>query len=922
MKRIFYKCLASAVLIAGSGVAIGAALPASEPREASETRSGDEQELIADSPKVKGESVIDGRDLYLKFTITTPTECRNAEWDYFDIEHIDKLVLFREAENWWDDGIEVNVWTEVQPGTEYVYEDREQSLNKGKEYTYFAVAYIGERAGSNGYAYVTLGITPVTPDYPVLEPTGIGTPVTVTYSCPELLYQKDYWSDPEPMPEGITYDAITLTRSSNGEEVVIDKHDNPQPGEQFVYVDNDAPDGTVVYKVKTSTFAGESSDATSRIFLGYDYPGAPTELKAIEQDGKVVVSWEAPKKGYNDGVLDPETLRYSVYRKTGDYDYNPKLLADNLTECTYTDDLADLTEETVVNYRVVPYNNVETPSGTYNYAETYSGLIVGPPVSLPFVETFNSGNKFNKSFDKRWDSNFSYYSFSDYYIRNGEMSITVGDNTLSFSAGVDGGSSEDENGADGFFYVSPATYYNNTDNGYLTSGNISLAEVVNPIASFYYMPINNSTGKIALEIYTGQSDDEGNPIWNEVGSVICDDPELGDDEMTTELKWKKVSFPMNDYIGVAKAKIRLNFVYTDPNLNRYPMPLDNVAVDDYPGATDFAVVRNDVDGNLELSWSLPQSAGAKSPTFNIYLNGELLASTSETSYTFVNPQQGEKYTFSVETVYPDGVVAPNTDEISYMIDLTSFTVDGVTYTVEEEGAVRAYSFSSEADIVTIPASVEYKGREFEVVDMMVELFKGNRQLSSVNIEAPLSVLPVGTFYGCVSLTDVMLPATIEEIGSRAFFGCAKLESIDLPSGVKSIGESAFEHAGLKSILFGDNLTEIETSAFRYCESLESVTFSTMLPPEVGSNAFEGVASPCVGICPAGSEDAYKAVENLKPLTFGQSGVETLESFDGASDIQYFTTSGVKVDNPIRGGVTIVRAVYPDGSVKTSKLILK
>lgn len=921
MKRIFYTSLASAALIACAGAAIGAALPASAPK-APETRSDEEQVLIAGSPSVVGESVIDGRELYLKFTITTPTECRNSDWDYFDIEHIDKLVLYREAENWWDDGTEVNVWTDVEPGAEYQYEDREPTLKKGTEYTYYAVAFIGEKAGSNGYAYVTLGITPITPNNPELEPTGIGAPVTVTYTCPELLYQKDYWSDPEPMPEGITYEAITLSRSSNGEEVEIDTHANPQPGEQFVFVDNDAPNGTVSYKLKTTTFAGESNYATSRIFLGYDYPAAPTELKATEQDGKVVITWQAPTKGYNDGVLNPETLRYSVYRKTGDYDYNPKLLADNLTECTYTDDLADLTEETVINYRVVPYNDVETPSGTYNYAETHSSLIVGPPASLPFVETFNNGNKFNKTFDKRWDSNFSYYSFSDYYIRYGEMNITIGENTLSFSAGVDGGSEQDENGADGFFYVSPAIYYNNTDNGYLTSGNISLAEVSNPVASFHYMPINNSTGKIALEIYTGQTDEEGNPIWNEVGSVSCDDPELGDDQQTTELKWKKVSFPMTDYIGEAKAKIRLNFVYTDAELNRYPMPFDNVVIDDYPGATDFAVSRNDINGNLELSWSLPESAGTKTPAFNIYLNGELLASTSEKSYTFENPEQGEKYVFSIETVYPDGVTAPGTGELSYMIDVTSFTVDGITYTVEEEGDVRAYSFSSDANAVTIPATVEYKGTVYDVADLMVELFRGNRKLTSVNIEAPINAIPEATFYGCTSLNNVKLPDSVEEISQKAFFGCAALEALDLPPAIKSIGVSAFEHSGLKSIEFGDYLAEIATSAFRYCESLGSVTFTTILPPAVGTNAFADVASPCMGYCPIGSEDAYKAEENLKTLSFGQSGVNSMDVSEGAADIQYFTTSGVRTDHPIKGGVTVVRAVYPDGSVKISKMILK
>ncbi len=320
-----------------------------------------------------------------------------------------------------------------------------------------------------------------------------------------------------------------------------------------------------------------------------------------------------------------------VYRKLGSYDNNPKLLSDNVTECEYIDDLADLTSEQTVYYHIIPHNDVQAPDNTYNYADSYGGLLVGPPAALPFHETFNNGSKFNKNFANTWISDFAWDSFNQYYVKN-DQSIDVGnETTLELLAGVDGGTNDDETGPDAYFYVSPATYYETCNDGYLTSGNLTFANATNPYATMYIVPINNSTGTVSLQISTGQPDDEGNPLWNTVETISFDDPDLDESAATTELKWKKCIIPMTEYAGTEKCKVRLAFKYALPKDLRYTMLFDELKIDDYPAATDLNVERAN-NGDLNLTWSLPESAGEKAVTYNVYLNGEKVAETNETTY--------------------------------------------------------------------------------------------------------------------------------------------------------------------------------------------------------------------------------------------------------------------------------------------------
>ncbi|MCD8371739.1 MAG: leucine-rich repeat domain-containing protein [Clostridia bacterium] len=65
---------------------------------------------------------------------------------------------------------------------------------------------------------------------------------------------------------------------------------------------------------------------------------------------------------------------------------------------------------------------------------------------------------------------------------------------------------------------------------------------------------------------------------------------------------------------------------------------------------------------------------------------------------------------------------------------------------------------------------------------------------------------------------------ISEISAYAFYGCTSLESLTIEADV-TINEYAFENSSLKSITIADDARpSIGYSVFRYCSSLESITF--------------------------------------------------------------------------------------------------
>lgn len=171
------------------------------------------------------------------------------------------------------------------------------------------------------------------------------------------------------------------------------------------------------------------------------------------------------------------------------------------------------------------------------------------------------------------------------------------------------------------------------------------------------------------------------------------------------------------------------------------------------------------------------------------------------------------------------------------------------------------------------------------------------------------ILPEGTerigimgFNMCDSLEDLHLPDSIREIGDYAFnsavisgelalpaslaeispmtFRRASVGSVTIPDGVTAIGEYAFDGCTLTaenaSLVIPDSVTDIRKGAFRYCQSLCSVTLSKNLTA-IKEGVFEGCGSLTEVSVPDGveviEERAFAYCASLKRVTIPDSVTE-------------------------------------------------
>ena len=127
-----------------------------------------------------------------------------------------------------------------------------------------------------------------------------------------------------------------------------------------------------------------------------------------------------------------------------------------------------------------------------------------------------------------------------------------------------------------------------------------------------------------------------------------------------------------------------------------------------------------------------------------------------------------------------------------------FVVDGIYYYVKSLSTVKVTykdaAFNSYRGALTIPATVTYNGKTYDVVAVDDDAFRD-----------------------CTSLESVVLPNSVEIIGDRAFYNCGQdWIDIDLGSGVYSIGSEAF-----------------------YSNSVVNLICQAPVPPSVQSNTFVG-----------------------------------------------------------------------------------
>lgn len=181
--------------------------------------------------------------------------------------------------------------------------------------------------------------------------------------------------------------------------------------------------------------------------------------------------------------------------------------------------------------------------------------------------------------------------------------------------------------------------------------------------------------------------------------------------------------------------------------------------------------------------------------------------------------------------------------------VNKFKSNSIWYMLTSQNTVKVTNVDDHEQIVlysgdiVIPEWVNFEGKNYQVTSIEDAAFKDNTQLTGIEIQGSISVIPWRAFYGCTRLTNVSLPDDVTSLMISAFEDCESLSSINLPNSITTIDNFAFENcANLTNLDLPSSLTEIGISAFRNCTGLQHL-FIPARVSLINNNAFTG----CTGL---------------------------------------------------------------------------
>lgn len=126
----------------------------------------------------------------------------------------------------------------------------------------------------------------------------------------------------------------------------------------------------------------------------------------------------------------------------------------------------------------------------------------------------------------------------------------------------------------------------------------------------------------------------------------------------------------------------------------------------------------------------------------------------------------------------------------------------------------AFAGIAEIEKVDIPDSVKIIGEK---------AFDDCRNLKSIRLPRDLEIIPAEMTRNS-SIKSIVIPNSVKRIEYRAFC-TSQIKDLVIPDSVEYIGYEAFYFSNIETVIIGKNIKEIQPYAFRYCDSLKSVTFS-------------------------------------------------------------------------------------------------
>ena len=167
---------------------------------------------------------------------------------------------------------------------------------------------------------------------------------------------------------------------------------------------------------------------------------------------------------------------------------------------------------------------------------------------------------------------------------------------------------------------------------------------------------------------------------------------------------------------------------------------------------------------------------------------------------------------------PEGVTYIKDNAFNGCTSLTCITVaEGNKVYDSREGCNAIIETASNELVVGCPNTVIP-----ESVTSIGSAFGGCTPLTTITIPDGVTSI-MGSFSYCTALENITIPESVTEIGSHTFIGCTALASIALPEGLTKLGVCAFERCSSLTSITIPGVECIESSAFRECVSLKSVT---------------------------------------------------------------------------------------------------
>jgi uncharacterized repeat protein (TIGR02543 family) len=99
-------------------------------------------------------------------------------------------------------------------------------------------------------------------------------------------------------------------------------------------------------------------------------------------------------------------------------------------------------------------------------------------------------------------------------------------------------------------------------------------------------------------------------------------------------------------------------------------------------------------------------------------------------------------------------------------------------------------------------------------------------ITTLNIGANVTKIPVYAFYGCSGITSINIPNSVTSLGDYAFYGCSGATALTIGTGVTAIPYMAFYScSNIPSVTINEGVTSISYRAFSGCSRLAAVNFN-------------------------------------------------------------------------------------------------